>query len=315
MNARLVLDDLPWSKADLTNSAIEEVLEGLRELLEQAEDRKHKVAAHDSLHVQERIGSKTIENLIEGPIPRDLRVEMRRRLNKIHLFGDDEIECFEVIVDDERALAPTIVWAAQQTKSGSTTGCITPACSCRKELCLVTLYPRDEELTQELFFVFDSLTHAGIFRHAIIVEHVNDKKFADLAPSAFPQLEFVDGAFGGCRELSRPFINRRNDIMKHLAVLNDFGVSIFALRQHKLIIEKFKSHGIEISLENTETMRDGKCRRARERMYHGEMLIFEWHTKISPHLDRIHVHPPTANSGGRVIIGIINKHLPLPGDS
>ncbi len=315
MNARLVLDDLPWSTTDLTNNEIEKALEDLREILEQAEDRQHDVAAHDSLYQQERIANKTIIDLINGTIPRDLKVEMWLRLSKIDLFVDGKIQCFEVIVGNERFLAPSIIWAAQQTKSGSTTGCITPACSGRRELCLVTLYLLDEELSVKLFFIMDDATHAGLFRHAIIVERVNDKEFAELVPSAFPELEFVVGVLGGCRDLSRPFISRLNDIMKHLSALNDFGAAIFALGQNKRIVEGFKSHGIEISLENTETMRDGKCQRARSRTFRGETLIFEWHTKISPYLDRIHVHPPTVNSGGRVIVGIINKHLPLPGDN
>jgi hypothetical protein len=41
-------------------------------------------------------------------------------------------------------------------------------------------------------------------------------------------------------------------------------------------------------------------------------LVFDWHVKIEPHIDRIYFHPPTSESGGRPVVGVIHKHLRLP---
>jgi hypothetical protein len=102
--------------------------------------------------------------------------------------------------------------------------------------------------------------------------------------------------------------------VKHFSVLNDHGAAIFARREHRLIERGFQEHGIDISPETSETMSNGRCKRARERTFDGQTLTFEWHTKIEPDRDRIHVHPGNARSNGQVIVGILHEHLPLPGD-
>jgi hypothetical protein len=158
------------------------------------------------------------------------------------------------------------------------------------------------------------LTQVELFRDAIRIENADEDGFASLAPSAFPALAFVDGVFRGLRDLSRPYRDRRDDLILHLSALSDHGAWIFALQQNAKIEAEFMSRKITISRETHETITDGRCRRARERAHGGTTFVFDWHTKIELHIDRIHVHPGTAASGGRVMVGIIHRHLPLPGD-
>jgi hypothetical protein len=167
----------------------------------------------------------------------------------------------------------------------------------------------------DVHFVPDDPTHTDFFRQAFTFERVTDvDAFATLAPSAFPELRFVEGVFRGLRDLSQPLRSRRDIVINHLSVLNDNGAAIFARRTNRDIEAGFSEVGLDISPENTGTRNDGACKRERQREYLGETLFFEWHTKIEPHLDRIHVHPGNDKSGSRVIVGIIHRHLRLPGD-
>lgn len=316
MKSRLVLDDLPWDDSEKSDIEIEEALEQLCDLLRQANDRDEAVAAHNSLHEISRIGNETLEDLIARLGSRDLRVELRRYLSRIRTVGDDDLRCFEVEVvayGNTAFLAPSVVLACQQVAAGYLTGCVTPACARRRGFVSIILHSNPLHAPLEVFFVSDSNSHVGLFRQAIVQEHVNITGFAALASFAFPDLVFVDGAIDGCRDLSRPFINRIHELVKHLSILNDFGADIFSLKRAYEIERGFAAHGVIISRETTETIADGHCRRARERIYQGKTLLFEWHTKIEPHIDRIHVHPPTEVSLGKVIVGIVSEHLPLPG--
>jgi hypothetical protein len=163
----------------------------------------------------------------------------------------------------------------------------------------------------EVPFLTEPAHLANLFRRAIFQEKVSEAEFATLAPLAFPDLAFVEGCLRGVRDLSCPLQDILETLMLHLSVLNDHGAAIFARKRGQGIEQGFQEHRVTIAPETGETMAKAKARRERERAHEGETLVFEWHTKLQPHQNRIHVHPPTAKSGGWVIVGIIHEHLTL----
>ena len=313
MNARLVIDDLPWSTTVPDDGQVRAALEDLRELLALAGDRRLDVVAHDSLYETAFMGGLTVNELLGPDIPRDLRVELLRRLSKVRRFPDDEIEGFDVCLPaGNRFTAPTVYWAATRPW---TVGCLTPTISQRSGEISVDLCDNAAKKEPVSVFFVDALKGvADLFRHAIVRERANETEFQDLAPQAYPGLLFCENALRGCRDLSKNFKARRDELMLHLAVLNDHGASIFALGLRQDIENQFRAHGIHISPENSETLRDAKCLAERPREVLGESIIFNWHSKIEPHIDRIYFHPPVPASEGRMIVGIIHRHLCLPGD-
>ena len=65
--------------------------------------------------------------------------------------------------------------------------------------------------------------------------------------------------------------------------------------------------------ENPDVYLDRRCREARQITIAGRTLFCEWHGKLEPHRNRVHVHPPVRESKDKLIIGIFDEHLPLPG--
>ncbi len=284
------------------------MLEDLRDLLSLAQVRGHEVLAYAVFETQ-RAGQDVLHDLLSRA-PHDLRVELWQRLSKVTSISDDDVVCLEVqLPDGARYFAPAVAWAATRTSQGHTVGCLTPTCSGRSGIHQVVLCDIAPSGPLDVFFIAERTGVRELFRHAIVRERADLPAFTTLAPHAYPELSFADGALRGCRDLSQPFVARRDEIMRHLAVLNDHGAAIFAARIHKDIEDGFRAHKIDISPETSQTMHGSGCLQERTRRYGGKELVFEWHTKIERNIDRIYVHPPLHLPDGPVIVGIIHAHL------
>jgi hypothetical protein len=167
---------------------------------------------------------------------------------------------------------------------------------------------------QIVHFAPDEAAHVDFFRKVVEAPGCDIAKFETTAGHAYPNLAFVPGVFRGLRDLSRPFRDRRDEICRTLSIISDNVSAIFESPKEKAIAEALHSLGLDASTETRETILDGKCRTARERVFGAKTLVFDWHVKIDPFVDRIHLHPPIAESQWRPIVGIFHSHLPLPGD-
>jgi len=83
---------------------------------------------------------------------------------------------------------------------------------------------------------------------------------------------------------------------------------------NKIIAQRFHGFGIVIAPENPDVFLNRRCREAREVKAGGLSLYCEWHVKLEPHRNRIHVHPPIPTTDNKFIVGVIDEHLILPGD-
>jgi hypothetical protein len=291
------------------------VLSGLCELLREADERGESVSCHDTVNETPRFGNSSLATLLTTLPERDLRVELLRRIGKLTSFGDGDLVAFEVVTPDGVVhLAPSVAWAHQEGHRGRNCGCLTPSSSQRLGAIAIAAATNGESKTIDVFFIGDGASHVGFFRWTAVREGADERRFAELVPFAYPDLHFLEGALRGLRALSRPFVDCRDLVMQSLAVLNDHGAGIFTLGQQLKIVDGFRAHGVVISPENAETLRDAKCKKERERQLGAILLVLQWHIKLRKDRDRIHVHPPVMASRGRVVVGIIHEHLRLPGD-
>lgn len=312
MTLRLVLDDIIWSRAPVTDKELVEGFEGLAAMLRDLAERREPVLAADDLYEVVRIEGASLYQILferKAVLPQSLRVELQKRLDKIASIASNEIMEIVVTLNGEMHVAAAVSYAAMQVRAGHATGVITPSFSGRKGRVEVEC----AQSRIELHFISDESSRL-FFVRGVLVRVTGEVAFAELAESAFPRLHFVENVFDGLRSLSKPLRDIAGDLVKHLSVLSDHGREIFDLELHKDIEAGFRGHGIDISPENKETMKDTTCRRERTRDVDGVSLVFEWHTKIEPHKDRVHVHPGAKVTGGRVSVGIIHEHLSLPGD-
>ncbi len=306
-----MIDDGPWFDGD-DSDAFERGLEALADRLETARSRGERVGAYVGLEETSVAPRCALwEVLFGGACPFDLSRDVRRRLalalDKVQRFED--LVGIDVEIDGNTIIAPSVAFAHANVTTGHSIACLTPTTSQRRGPLAVSSGGTESIV----WFVTEEADHVGFFRDLIEREQGDHEMFAAIAPSAFPRLRFVERCFKGLHDLTA-FRELRPNVIQHLSVLSDDGARIFALRLHKDIESQFGALGVTISPETTETMRDGKCRRARERHFEGELLVFEWHTKLEPHQNRIHVHPGTPSSSNLPIVGIFHKHLRLPGD-
>lgn len=104
-----------------------------------------------------------------------------------------------------------------------------------------------------------------------------------------------------------------NDVLKHLAFLND-GYSQLCCEcnnDFNCIKSKAKSgYEVDFSNESVKTRGSKKKMKTRAAIFSNVEVICELHTKIRYNKNRIHFHPPVRAIGGKkVLIGIFVDHL------
>lgn len=315
--AGFVIDDILWCSAPIDEAILLAGFEFFARQLTTISERNESITWHNTGFETERIGKMSFLDFLfsnDSPLPRDLRLELTSRLEKIPTFDESAANVIEVeFGDGSKHVAPSTAWAVKSVASGEMSGCLTPKFSNRNGSLQVKLSGDEGEFV-DLHFVSSEEEHVGLFRAAMTFERTDEVAFAELSRSSFPTLLFIDGVFKGLRDLSQPFISRRDELIRHFSILNDYGAAIFSEMTHNKIVRLFRERGLLISTENLETKRDRLCRTSRERTVLGEIFFFDWHLKIEAHIDRIYIHPGKANSSSQIIVGIIHKHLPLPGD-
>ena len=308
---RFVVDESSWDFTGHANDAIQLALEAFLERLSTAREREEAVTKSRTIFEQKDACRALNGNDDLTRERRDLRVRLKTGLDRLTDWDDTEDPWPDnvVIAGTVLPLAPSIAWAHASTRCGKATACLPLFLANRHGALAVVV----AEATIPVWFVNNETEHVRFGRDAIVVEDADEDGFAQLAASAFPNLRFVDGLWGGLGNLSRPYRDVRADVILHLGVLSDHGKEIFKGPRGE-IAGRFGGHGVEISPENGKVLSNNDCMKARTREYAGKQLEFVWHTKLLHHIDRIHIHQGNADSGNCIIVGIFRDHLMLPGE-
>lgn len=316
-----------WSSQQIS-SALEKILNRVHIALERAE----KVWIGEDLQIQKVLGEFDLWGLksTESPVTLDPEIweELAAWLGRGSCYLDEDwpIDMNEAVteINDSSVEDNTdIAWAHHNVRAGRAVACLSLN---RKGVYSTT----SKNGVAKVHWITDEESALQFWRSAIEVEGDTYESLRRLAPHAFPSLYIFPDVWGGLHRLSGGYLAHRNELKRHLAVFDDYGAWAFmcpppALHpsepiisnesqapSNQIIERRFVGFNIDIAPENPNVYRNASCRRAREITINNKTLYCEWHAKIQAHQNRIHVHSPIKESGGKFIIAIVHEHLELP---
>ncbi len=308
--------------------------EGLLGRLATATERGERVWVGDDLQTRHVAGELSFWELRSADSPIQLSAEMMQEmsayLGRAGRYLDEdcwppEMDQSNVAVADEAPTEnPDVAWAHHWVRDGVAVACF----GLRRRGVFRTTSTAG---FADVHWVGDEPGHRAFFRAAINVERNTEASLERFAAHAFPDVHFLKGVWRGLRDFEGGYGRVRDKLRTILATLDDYGAWIFsapppavsrndAAGPHgvapgdQLIQRRFASHLQDVSPEKPNVRDWQNCREAREREVGGRTLYLEWHVKLEPHINRVHIHAPVAESRQRVIVGIFHAHLPLPGD-
>ena len=326
MKARFVLDESSWAGAARARQpeVLTNAIERLLERLDVARDRGEGVVKHaDYYQTDLGDGVRLFSLLFESGCPvrldRDLAHRMFLALDRTSEFDDSRLTEYDAAIDGTVRFAPGLAWAHTSCREGYHLA-VFPLPLGEVPVGKVPVIVADATL--EIFFVAGESQHAGFFRSVITLENADEAKFERLAQSAFPALDWADNVWRGLRDLSRPYIEVRGELVRCLGGLSDHGAACFhelrAGDARQLARVLSARVGAEVSDENGATKQYSQSKRDRTRRHRGLDKVFWWHVKLQPHVDRIHFlyEPPSATLTGpsesHIVVGLFKDHCVLP---
>ena len=323
MKARFVLDESSWRGAAGHRSvgALTDAIERLVERLDVARERGEGVAKHGDYYLTELGDGVQLFSVLFKPdclvqLDRDLAFRLVLALDRADEFDDGVLVDYDPTFDGEARFAPGVSWAHACCREGRQVA-VLPLAHDERHAGRVRVTVADDTL--EIYFVAGESGHVEFFRSVITRENADEGQFAGLAASAFPALDWADGVWRGLRELSRPYIAVRDELVRCLGGLSDYGAACFrelGAGDPRELAEVLSARvGAEVSDENGRTKRNSDARRDRTRHHRGVEKVFWWHVKLQPHVDRVHFLYE-GDSGGdgrsRIVVGLLKDHCMLP---
>lgn len=259
-----------------------------------------------------------------------LQQELTAWLMNAPLYADEEdwpagLEDADIAVDAAPpVLNLDLAWAHHSVRAGERMGVLSLSQS-------GYLRTTSNQGVADVFFALEPFDRQVFWRSILRLTPRGLDLLLELAPRAFPNIYFVEGALAGANDLAGGYIPFRDPIQACFETLSDYGAWIFTappppLRpsepagpdptirpSNQTVQDRFRGFNITAAPENGNVFDTRHCREAREVAVGGETLYCEWHIKLEAHQNRIHIHAPTRSSGNRVIVGILHEHLPLPG--
>lgn len=322
MTVRFVLDESSWATAsDAGPELLSNAVEGLVERLDVARERDEGVVKHiDFYEADLGNGVQLYSVLFEPNCPlqfeHDLANQLQLALDRANAFEDRGLVQYDAEFAGSVRSAPGVAWAH--------------ACCLEKHQVAVLPLALPEVphghvlvgvagIEVDVFFVTEEPEHVEFFRSAIVQENADERAFARLALSAFPTLDWADGVWDGLGDFSGPYIAVRDELVRYLGGLSDYGAACFRdyddgdrSELPKILSARI---GATTSDENGHTKRHKPSRDDRTRSHRGTNKVFWWHVKLRPHVDRIYFLyelPSVDHQSGLVVVGIFKDHCILP---
>lgn len=328
-----VVDSSEWHFDGWTEAQVVEAIERILGRVQIALERGETIWIGDSLQTRSVLEDLDLWSLSapDAPVrlPPEVFHELAAWLGSARRYLDDEWPCGmeETVLrigNDEARDNEDVAWAHHHVRSGRAVACL--------GLTRSGLYETTSNYgAVPVHWVLDEVGHRRFWRAAIEVEGGDERRLEMFAPHAFPDLYFIDCVWRGLHRLGGGYLASRDEVMRYLCVLDDYGAWVFtcpppALSPNEIggdekrggkptnqVIERrFLGFNLNVAPEKPNVAADPVCRNAREVTIGTKTLYCEWHGKIEPHRNRIHIHAPVPESGNRVVIAIIDEHLPLP---
>lgn len=216
-----------------------------------------------------------------------------------------------------------VAWAHHSVREGTPMGCL--------GLSRSGLINTHSALGEEnVYWINSENDRKDFWRNAIIDMGDNAESLRRFASHAYPEIFFSQGALGGLSDLAGGYLTLRQSVRRSFEILNDHGYWAFtfpppalspgepmgadplARPSNQIIQNRFAGFHVDMAPENPNVYNNLNCREAREVQIGSGVLYCEWHIKLEPHRNRIHIHAPVAASNNKLVVAIITEHLPLP---
>lgn len=301
-----------------------------------ANDRNEQVWAGDDLQSKPVLGENDLWSLFspDAPVslPQELRQELSAVMGRIAYYTDEEdwpdgfTEADTLSIGGEPAVENLDVsWAHHNLRRRVPVACLSLV-GCR-----AGAYDTVSECgSVTVFWVTVEREHRAFHREAIDVVGDGEAVIERMAPHAWPDLHFHDGIWHGLNDFQGGYHAVRVALRKCLSVLDDWGAWAFtcpppalrpadpvdraagAMPSNQLIEKRLAGLGLTASPEKPNVYQDKKCREAREINLGDAVFYCEWHIKLAPDRNRVHIHAPHPNSNRLLIVAIFHEHLKLP---
>lgn len=328
-----VVDGSEWQFDGMSAADVERLIDRALAFVEASGERDEAVAVGDDFQTRPMRGAETLWDMFaadsEAPLDRGLSQELAAWLLKAPRYAD----------------APN--WPAGFVSGAISIGGAAPVanddvewahCSVVSAIPVAMLTLHEPRIvptataigTADVHFVADEASRTAFWRKALVVAGDRLQDLREFGSRAYPNLHFVPGVLADAAGLDGGYLGSRARLKSALEILDDWGRWALtwpppALSPNEqpppdptasptnfIIEHRFRGLGLEATPENPDVFADGKSRRAREVTVGDRTLYCEWHVKLELHRNRIHFHAPVPETGGRVVIGIIHQHLPLP---
>ncbi|MEO9528237.1 hypothetical protein [Roseibium sp.] len=329
-----VVNGADWNFNGLSLIEVEELIERALAFVETSCERGEAVSIGDDFQTRPMHGEATLWDLFaaDSPLPlsRELAQELSAWLMRAPCYADSEFwprnfEDAMISVGGAPLISnEDIAWVHYSIRSGVPSALLALGTSS-------VIVTSTASGNVETHFVSDEPGRTRFWRDMIILRGDSLESLSEFASRAYPDLYFTDGVLTTAdHRLAGGYLASRHRVRRTLEVLSDWGHWIFtspppalapgeappvdpgASPSNQIIELRFAGFGVTAAPENPNVRTHRASREARETFISGRTLYCEWHVKLQPHQNRIHFHKPISESGDKVVIGMIDEHLPLP---
>jgi hypothetical protein len=302
---RFLVDEASFWVGDADAPRIELALDSLSDQLELCRERAESVGIATGYEwIECRRDEQLFEVLASADLDRDCRVRAFRLLDKCGRF-DASADFYvdpQVRVDGHDLQSYAIAAALQAGRARHAIGVFAMLPVYRSGVVVAS----DESGEAKIVAITSPYSRVLFYRELYSVEQVDEDAFFDMARLAFPAIRFADGVT--FRRLDGSYDALRATVVYHLCCINDSFKKAYS--EHCGRSDEVSSAmGIDISIESSKTRQSERLMRERDAIYDGKVYRCEWHSKLEPHRNRIHLHPGDAASDDCVVIGMFVDHL------
>lgn len=328
-----IVNGADWAFDGMAPEKVAALIEQALEFIAISSERGEEVAVCDDFQTRPMYGTSILWELFSpnGPLQlhRELSEELVAWLGKAPRYADADPwplgfggNAVSVASGSPEANAE-IEWVHFAVREKNAVACLTLG----KAKIVTTTTPTGSAVVH---FVSDEMSRKTFWRDAVVLVGNDLEALKLYASHAYPNLHFVDNVIDNADKLAGGYSASRDRVKKTLAALDEWGAWVFtcpppaitpsegsppdpdALPSNQLIQRRLAGLKLEAAPEKPNVGLDRICREARETVLGGQVLYCEWHVKLEPHRNRIHFHAPVSVSANKVVIGMIDEHLPLP---